>query len=191
VIGPGDKPKIHNDDEEIMKEQDAEKTGDLGSMVIMPPSITRETIWLVTTVYRAEHLPQMDDSNLLTKGGIDAYLQVEFAGGKPLRTKVKSLKGERAALNPEFYCELWYPITVPTATQQIKYSMWDRDLLSANELLATCYAKFGVVNGVPDKKLDPHWINFWGKIGSVKNVNHVVSHDIRKQEPMRRRRLLH
>jgi len=55
IIGPDDKMKVH--DEESDKKEEAERETKEGvSDVMIPPSIERETLFLVTTVYRAEYV---------------------------------------------------------------------------------------------------------------------------------------
>ena len=92
----------------------------------MPPNIKKQWKWLVVTVYRAESLPIMDGSVTgLSTGKTDAFFQVEFAGGHPLTTMIRTVEGDQKMLNPEFSCELWDPVSTPTTTQIIKWSMWD------------------------------------------------------------------
>ena len=93
---------------------------------MMPPNIKKQWKWLVITVYRAESLPIMDGSLTgLSVGKTDAFFQVEFAGGHPQTTMIKTVEGDQKMLKPEFSCELWYPVSTPTTTQIIKCSMWD------------------------------------------------------------------
>lgn len=126
VVGPGDKVYIHDEreDREREKKEDLSAAGGISGMVILPPALKREIKWLVTSVWRAEYLPVMDKS-LIGDGKIDAFAQVEFGGIKPLRTKIKTMKGDRVKLSPEWRTELWVPVTVPTGTQTIKYQVWD------------------------------------------------------------------
>jgi hypothetical protein len=44
ILGPGDKLKVHDEDEDARKEKEAEKRsgGDLGSLVMMPPNIKKD-----------------------------------------------------------------------------------------------------------------------------------------------------
>lgn len=52
--------------------------------------------------------------------GTDAFCTLSFAGGKPFRSKVKTVKGStRLAINPVFNCDIWYPVSIPTMTQVI------------------------------------------------------------------------
>eukprot|EP00604_Paraphysomonas_vestita_P002816 CAMPEP_0174818892 /NCGR_PEP_ID=MMETSP1107-20130205/1828_1 /TAXON_ID=36770 /ORGANISM="Paraphysomonas vestita, Strain GFlagA" /LENGTH=1810 /DNA_ID=CAMNT_0016031457 /DNA_START=453 /DNA_END=5885 /DNA_ORIENTATION=- len=172
IIGPGDKLKVHDEEEEMKKEREAmAKSGgqDISSQVMMPPSIRKEWKYIVTTIYRAEYLPVMDQNirqiGSLIQNGTDAYCQVEFSGGKPMKTKVKTLKGERSAMNPIFNTEIWYPVSVPTATQTIKLSIWDYDL-DGSDIIATTYSKFGVIQKLTNGT-GPFWVNLYGAFVST------------------------
>lgn len=166
IVGPGDKLKIHDEEEEMRKEREAmmKSGGDISSMVLMPPSIKKEWKFIVTTIYRAEYLPVMDQNAVQVgalglRNGTDAFCQVEFSGGKPIKTKRRTLKGQRAAMNPQFHEEIWYPISVPTATQSIKFSVWDYNL-TGNNIIATAYTKYGVISKIV--RPEPFWINLYG-----------------------------
>lgn len=68
--------KVHDEAEDRRKEREAEaKSGGIDGLVMVPPSVTTRTQWLVTTVWRAEYLPVMDTGPLLTHGG-DFYTMV-------------------------------------------------------------------------------------------------------------------
>jgi hypothetical protein len=166
IIGPGDKLKIHDEEEEMRKEREAmmRSGGDISSLVLMPPSIKKEWKFIVTTIYRAEYLPVMDQNAVQVgalgiRNGTDAFCQVEFSGGKPKKTKPKTLKGQRAAMNPQFNDEIWYPISVPTATQSIKFSVWDHNI-TGSTLIATAYTKYGIISKI--QRPEPFWINLYG-----------------------------
>ena len=156
IIGPGDKMKVH--DEESDKKEEAEKEAKEGiSNVYMPPSIQRETLYLVTTVYRAEYLPCMDQNSVTGSRGIDAFFQVECGTAK-MKSKVRTIKGDRSALNPEFKTELWVPVTVPIMSDVIKYTIWDKEFgPGGNELVSTFTDKFNILNMDSNKTVDPHW----------------------------------
>ena len=165
IVGPGDKLKIHDEEEELRKEREAllKGSGDITSIVLMPPSIKKEWKYIVTSIYRAEYLPVMDQNAVqigsLVENGTDAFCQIEFSGSKPIKTKIRTLKGKRAAMNPIFNYEIWYPITVPTATQSIKLSVWDYNLTGSN-LIATAYTKYGIISKI--SRPEPFWINLYG-----------------------------
>lgn len=160
IVGPGDKLKIHDEEEEMRKEKEMEKTnaGDMSSLCLMPPSIKKEWKYLVCTVYRAEYLPVMDLALGIKK--TDAFVQLEFGSAKRLRTKVRTVKGNRSAMNPRFNFELWCPVSCPTMTQTIKVSVWDNDA-TGNELIATCYEKFNIIEKAKGKT-GVKWVNLYG-----------------------------
>ncbi|KAJ8599899.1 hypothetical protein CTAYLR_002819 [Chrysophaeum taylorii] len=165
VIGPGDKVYIHDEaeDREREKQEDMRADGGISGMVVMPPALRREVKWLVTTVWRAEYLPIMDVGiRGISDNKIDAFVQVDFGDIKPLRTKAKTMKGDRSKLAPEWRTELWVPVTVPTGTQTIKYTVWDYEITQPNELVATWYERFGVVDSLSGKKRAPYWTNLYG-----------------------------
>jgi hypothetical protein len=103
----------------------------------------------------------------------DAFAQVEFGNAKRQRTKVRTTKGERNAMNPRFNYELWVPVSCPTMTQTIKVSVWDNDAVK-NELIATCYDKFNLIERASRQTTGVRWMNLYGapeSIGvSVKNL---------------------
>jgi hypothetical protein len=160
IVGPGDKLKIHDEEEEMKKEKASEKGsgGDMGSLCLMPPSIKKEWKYCVCTVYRAEYLPVMDQGIGVKK--TDAFCQMNFGTGKSLKTKVRTVKGNRSAMNPRFNFELWCPVSVPTMTQTIKISVWDNDT-TGNELIATCYDKFNAIERTGGKT-GVKWVNLYG-----------------------------
>ena len=184
IVGPGEKLKIHSEEDE---KKDS-KGDDVSAMCLMPPSIKKEWKWLVTTIYRAEYLPVMDQA--VGKKGTDAFVQVNFGNTKRQRTKVRTLKGERNAMNPRFNYEIWIPVSCPTMTNQIKVSVWDNDT-AKNELIATCYDKFSLIERATRQTTGVHWYNLYGApeaVGvSIKNfvtgiassVENIVGEDMR------------
>ena len=160
--GPGDKLKIHDEEEEVRREQEAAaKAGgeDVGSMVLMPPSIKREWRWAVMTVYRAEALPVMDGAGIYGHGKTDAFVTLEFGGGKPVATTINSMEGDRNMINPTFYQELWYPVSCPTATQVIKGVVWDSDV-TENEMIATFSHRWNMLEKMEMRQTGMHWVKF-------------------------------
>ena len=73
-------------------------------------------------LFRMEGLPIMDGKvgvgSLGTEAGTDAFCTFSFAGGKPIKTRVKTVKSTtRMGINPVFNVDLWYPVSIPTMTQ--------------------------------------------------------------------------
>lgn len=56
------------------------------------------------------------------KAGTDAFCKLSFAGGKSLKSKTVTVHGTTSTqINPEFNIEMWYPVSIPTMTQLIKF----------------------------------------------------------------------
>ena len=170
IIGPGEKMKVHNEDEEIAKEIANEtKAGmDVGSLVLASPTIRKEWKFLVMSLYRAEALTVMDSKigiggANISSAGTDAFFKLQVGGAKPLKTKVVTVKGNnRLAINPIFNYELWFPVSIPSTTQIIKITVLDKDELS-EELIGIFYEKLGDILRTPNSSLDAKWYNVYGK----------------------------
>jgi hypothetical protein len=166
IVGPGEKIKFHDEAAEIAAEQAAEaKAGnDVSSLVAFVPTIQRDWQFLVVSIFRLEGIPVMDGDASLGgvgfSGGTDAFLSVQFGGAKPFRTKVKTVKGNRFAMNPVFNCDIWYPISIPTTTQNIKVATYDYDT-KGNELIGVINVKYRAVDlrGEPCNLI---WHNMYG-----------------------------
>jgi hypothetical protein len=137
LVGPGEKPKVHDEDAERAAEiaKEAAAGSDMSSLVLRAPAIQKEWKYVVCKVHKAEGLPVMDGKvgvGVLTakQAGTDAFCQMTIAGAKPLKTKVKTIAGvNRSMINPQFNVEMWYPMAIPTTTQMIKFSVWDQGML--------------------------------------------------------------
>ena len=160
VLGPNDKLAKHNMVKEKEKEAEQEKQGKtLADLVMMPPQVKQSVHFLVATIYKAEHLPNMDAptfggiSKLVgQRGGIDAFVRVDFAGNPKCKTKIvkqKMKKGEvtmgKTDLNPVFNEQLWLPVTLSgekTMSNRIAVTVWDNDTFGASDRVATSAIKF-------------------------------------------------
>jgi len=174
IIGPGDKLVVHDEMEDKKKENQAQKEagGGISGMVMMPPSIKREIMWLKFTVWRMEYLPIMDDGLMESSSGIDAFYEVQFGSAKPIRTRAQTVKGvDRAQLSPVFNYQLWIPVTVPTSTQTIKGECKDWEALGSADLVATNYFKWGEIDNLPGKKRGPFWQPLYG---AAINIPHTI-----------------
>ena len=111
----GEKVKVHDEaaDRAAERAKEASAGSDLGSMLMLTPTIVTEWKYLRVRVYRAEGFPVMDGKvgiGVLTasEAGVDAVVGVTFGGGKMVSTPAKTVKGAtRALLNPYFNYELW------------------------------------------------------------------------------------
>jgi hypothetical protein len=169
MVGPGEKPKTHDEDAERAAEiaKEAMAGSDISSLVLHAPTITKEWKYVVCKLYKCEGLPVMDGKigvGIISaqEAGTDAFCQLSVGGAKPLKTKVKTVKGgSRKMINPIFCTELWYPISVPTTTQVIKLSVWDEDK-TGNELIGNVIERFNHIKKAPLQNLGVKWYNFYG-----------------------------
>lgn len=162
MLGPGDKLKLHDpsEDKKNLMDQNVASKKDINSMVLVPPRVSQTLHYLVVTVLLAEDLPDMDKS-MMRMGGIDAYVRVYFAGQDVLETKKVTVKG-RGNLNVEFHQELWFPVLLPTMSNNIFVSVWDWDLTS-DELVANAIRpyQFSHVQKYPTQ-FKAQWANLYG-----------------------------
>lgn len=92
----------------------------------------------------------------------DAYCKMSFAGGKNLKLKPVTVHGEsRAQINPAFNYEMWYPVSVPTMTQLVRFSVWDKDP-TQSELIGNIHEKYSRVAKMPGQATDLQWYNMYG-----------------------------
>lgn len=86
ILGPGDRPVVHDRDAELKHELNEDGLEDLNAMILLPPSIEKHLNFIVISFYVAEDLPAMDSSGLLSSAGIDAFVQIDFAGNLKCKT---------------------------------------------------------------------------------------------------------
>ncbi len=169
IIGPGEKVKVHDEDAERAAEmaREAAAGSDVGSLIMNVPTVQKEWKYLVVKVYKAEGLPVMDGKVgaglvTLSKAGTDAFCQLSFAGGKPVKTRVTTVHGEsRHQINPSFNYELWYPVSLPTMTQLVKFNVWDKDT-GGQELIGNISEKFNRIKKATGQSLPLQWYNMYG-----------------------------
>ncbi|KAH8085619.1 hypothetical protein JL720_7609 [Aureococcus anophagefferens] len=121
--------------EELDREMD--DGGDAGGMALSGPDQESKLVFLVVYVWEAEDLPQMDASGMFTRGGIEAYVRVDFAGSK-IRTSSISVTG-KGNLAPEFREELWIPVSEPTEAARITVGLWDYNTFTRDRPVAHAY----------------------------------------------------
>jgi hypothetical protein len=135
--------------------------------VLSTPVIQKEWKYLVCKFYKCEGLPVMDgDVGVgvvkLDSAGTDAYCQITMGGGTPIKTKVVSTHGKsRTMMNPAFNTEMWYPVSIPTTAQVIKFTLWDVDF-TGSELIGVTTERFNVISKAPLQDLGLRWYNMYG-----------------------------
>ena len=99
-------------------EEEEEESGDLASMVMMPPGVKMAPYRLSVFCYRAVDLPQLD-----TLGWCDGFVRVIYSGAEIASEVVPGRK------DPEWKEELMLPVMTPTMADAIDISLFDDDLL--------------------------------------------------------------
>ncbi|XP_056626816.1 myoferlin isoform X1 [Triplophysa dalaica] len=137
VLGSGDEAPVEK------KEQDNDKD-DVESNLLLPAGVSLRWVTLNVKVFRAEDIPQMDDSISQTikevfggqenkKNLVDPFVEVSFAG-KKLSTQII----EKNA-NPEWNQQLNLQVKFPSMCDRIKLTVFDWDRLSGNDAIGTTY----------------------------------------------------
>lgn len=141
-------------------EHSVKSKADINSMVLVPPRVTQKLSFLVITIYRAEELPDMDYS-MMMHGGIDGYVRAYFAGQDVLETKKVTVKGSEN-LTVAFNQELWFPVLLPTMSDNIFLSVWDWDM-TADQLVANTLKPFSFKQVLNYPNQFKHvWANLYG-----------------------------
>ncbi|RLN96364.1 hypothetical protein BBJ28_00020588, partial [Nothophytophthora sp. Chile5] len=162
VLGPGDKLKLYDPAEDKDPDEHLVKSKqDINAMVLVPPRVTQTLSFLVVTIYRAEELPDMDYS-MMMHGGIDGYVRAYFAGQDVLETKKLTVKGSEN-LTVTFNQEMWFPVLLPTMSNNIFLSVWDWDMTTADQLVANIMQPFSFkqVQQYPNQ-FKHVWANLYG-----------------------------
>lgn len=137
VVGTGDEPPVEK------KEQDSDKD-DVESNLLLPAGVALRWVTLKLKVFRAEDIPQMDDSITQSlkeafggegnkKNLVDPFVEAWFAG-KKLCTQII----EKNA-NPEWNQQLNLQVKFPSMCERIKLTVYDWDRLTRNDTVGTTY----------------------------------------------------
>ncbi|KAI5627367.1 myoferlin, partial [Silurus asotus] len=137
IVGTGDDPPVEK------REQDNDND-DVESNLLLPAGVVLRWATLQLKVFRAEDVPQMDDSIAQSlkqafggednkKNLVDPFTEVMFAG-KKLCTNVI----EKNA-NPEWNQMLNLQVKFPSMCEQIKLTVFDWDRLTRNDAIGTAY----------------------------------------------------
>jgi hypothetical protein len=151
VLGPGDAQKVHDPSKE---EDDDEKDLELKEGILQPSlgdGVTQTLQFLVISLLKADGLPGFDRFISSSKNGLYAYVKLEYAGLKPLKTSKVFVTGKKN-LSVSFDEELWIPVWLPTMCQKAKLTIFNREFGRKDLLLATAYVD---VNGTTRLETDP------------------------------------
>ncbi|XP_039632392.1 myoferlin-like [Polypterus senegalus] len=137
VVETGDEPPV----EHIAADEDQE---DIESNLLLPAGVTMQYITFTLKVFRAEDIPQMDDTLLQSVkkifGGasdkkklVDPFVEVFFAG-KKICSKVIEKN-----CNPVWNQAFNLQIKFPSVSDRIKLTVYDWDRLNKNDIVGTAF----------------------------------------------------
>lgn len=145
VLGPGDRPPVHNEQKDLKNKQD-----DGESNIFSPGHIDKKGLLLKFNLYRAEHLPPTD----LFSNQTDAYVKISFAG---IGINSKAISRDR---NPTWNSQLQIPLTLPVMNRKIRCEIWDDDV-GRDERTGTFIVDFPT-NQKDQHETEPKWVNIYG-----------------------------
>ncbi|KAM9462377.1 myoferlin isoform 1-T1 [Clarias gariepinus] len=137
IVGTGDEPPVEKRDPDSDND-------DVESNLLLPAGIALRWVTLQLKVFRAEDLPQMDDSITQSlkeafggesnkKNLVDPFIEAWFAG-KKLCTKIIEQNA-----NPEWNQVLNLQVKFPSMCERIKLTTFDWDRLTRNDAIGTTF----------------------------------------------------
>jgi dysferlin len=126
VLGPGDKPPVHDASKNFGGKNDNGLT-----KLFTPGRVKMSGHIIKFNIYRAEHLAPLD----LVSNNVDPYFKISFAGTK---AESKTVDDDR---NPEFNQELALACRLPCMNGKIKIEVWDDDM-AFDKRVGTHYLNF-------------------------------------------------
>uniref|UniRef100_A0A8B9KLI0 Myoferlin n=1 Tax=Astyanax mexicanus TaxID=7994 RepID=A0A8B9KLI0_ASTMX len=137
IVGTGDDPPVEKTDRDT-------DSDDVESNLLLPAGIALRWVTLQLKVFRAEDIPQMDDSISQSlkaafggtgdkKNLVDPFLEAWFAG-KKICTKI--IEGNA---NPEWNQLVNLHVKFPSMCERIKLTVYDWDRLTRNDAVGTTY----------------------------------------------------
>ncbi|XP_072523835.1 myoferlin [Salminus brasiliensis] len=137
IVGTGDDPPVEKTDRDT-------DSDDVESNLLLPAGIALRWVTLQLKVFRAEDIPQMDDSMAQSlkaafggtsdkKNLVDPYVEAWFAG-KKICTKIIESNA-----NPEWNQLLNLHVKFPSMCERIKLTLYDWDRLTRNDAVGTTY----------------------------------------------------
>ncbi|KAM3859805.1 myoferlin-like [Diretmus argenteus] len=158
IVGAGDEPPAE-------KRESNDDQDDIESNLLLPAGLTLRWATLSLKVFRAEDIPQMDDTFIQSmkeffgkdenkKNLVDPFLEARFAG-KKLCTHVFEKNS-----NPEWNQVLNLQVKFPSMCERIKLTVFDWDRLTRNDAIGTMYlnlAKIAASGGEVEEEHAGNW----------------------------------
>lgn len=140
LLGPGDKPQVHDRKAEILleKKQRKKEGAVISSLLSAMPQFAQRLCFLVVEIYKAEGVPILDKSMFGGKlsNHISAYVNVEFDRHEKVRTD--SAKLVRSHLNDaDYMTALWLPYMDPSFSNRIQLRVVEHHSISSDCVMAS------------------------------------------------------
>ncbi|KAK3243143.1 hypothetical protein CYMTET_47189 [Cymbomonas tetramitiformis] len=162
VLGPGDRPVGHKEEEEEEKEENAEKqqtainsAAELDISTLQPESVKLELYQFKLKLFNARHLPRMDRFGK----GINARVKLECGSAKTVVSRTKN------DFDPKFNQELLLNIRVPVqkgVNPFIRVIVMDVDTTGDNDEVASFRISLRDCVLHPEKYSEPRWMPLYG-----------------------------
>eukprot|EP01083_Nonionella_stella_P268466 907578_1 len=157
ILGTGDEQYIHDEEEELAKEDKLES-----GMILISPGIEQTPHLLTIKIYEARYLTKTDDDTILDKmmkrtgaKNLDPFFYVEYAG---VRLRSKKYLG----ISPKTQVEFRIPIMEPVFSKNIVINVLDYDKLSRNDRIACLKLNYVELKKNYNMYMEPCWQYLYG-----------------------------
>jgi len=157
ILGANDEQYIHDEEEELAKEDKLDS-----GMILVSPGIEQTPHLLTLRIYEARALCKTDVDSIISKmrkntgaKNLDPFFYVEYAGCR-LRSKV--YKG----VNCDPQVEFQIPIMEPVFTENITINIMDWDQMSRNDRIASLKLNYMTLKKDFGMRISPRWVYAYG-----------------------------
>jgi len=163
ILGANDEQYIHDEEEELAKEEQLES-----GMILVSPGIEQTPHMLTLRIYEARALAKTDSDTIISKmrgntgdANLDPFFYAEYAG---VRLRSKTYKG----VNCDPQVEFRIPIMEPVFSKNITMNIMDYDAMSKNDRIAGLKLNYMMLKKEFSMSMSPRWVYAYGApIGST------------------------
>lgn len=143
LLGPGDKPAVHDRKAELIEEKKQRKRAgaEISPSLTLVAQFPQKLCFLVVEIFRAEGIPVMDKSMFGGKmvNHIAAHVAVEFDRHERVHTDRAKLT--RSHYNDvDYLTALWLPFMEPSFSNRIQLRVVEHHSVSGDEVMSTAYS---------------------------------------------------
>eukprot|EP01032_Pedospumella_encystans_P021181 gene21181-24041_t len=143
LLGPGDKPAVHDRKAELIEEKKKRKRAgpEISPSLTLVAQFPQKLSFLVVEIFRAEGIPVMDKSMFGGKmvNHIAAHVAVEFDRHERVHTDRAKLT--RSHYNDvDYLTALWLPFMEPSFSNRIQLRVVEHHSVSGDEVMSTAYS---------------------------------------------------